>query len=501
MKVSNLMRVALLGISSIALGEGAGSTGGGHAVVCRDQLGGSSTVELLDLWEAKAAGKQIVAPTSDDEYEQYAAYLKRLRYVLGGDRPVKQTDILHFQQEVDSLYHFIDDEEYLPTTSDFGEVPTLPSNCKIEQLATFFDRKPQVKVRLSLWNQLNSVHKAALLIHEVAAHQQRFGGKENTTLLARRFVGQMFSENLQSAVLPIDAGVPSNAVKCTANEVESGEASFFFVYPNPSDPQSGSILQFQRIIGRVVYDRTIVPLPISIDPTQLSPRHLTGSSLWYQQVNQSKANFNKPISIGGYVFSGYKLKVQYESGKPFTLQLESPQAALSRLHYVSECKPIKDNTVRGNIRNSTNVNPGETAENNPDESSGQETGVANQSDYVNVRLVRDFQFGWIEPNLPASCTAQSTETMLIELTGVPGKFVSISPLGEPKLTLNSQKDPSRNEYIAISKMSISPFGVVKLNENGFAQVEVFACREAASSIQKRGWYGVNGFNVAFQYQM
>lgn len=88
-----------------AFGGGVGSTGGGHAVVCRDPAGQVTSVELLDLYDARAGGVSLRTATGDI-YQDYAIFLTHLRSTGGDYSPVTSVELDEMRDGIAAYFNF-----------------------------------------------------------------------------------------------------------------------------------------------------------------------------------------------------------------------------------------------------------------------------------------------------------------------------------------------------------------------------------------------------------
>ncbi len=131
----------------------------------------------------------------------------------------------------------------------------LPSakNCSLEQIAVYRDGTNQVHFVGSIWNQLNSVNKAALLIHESLYRNLR-GMGDTTSDRTRKLVAYLFGGLQFEWILD---GLPQKYLFCWTNDAE---ASFrFAVYPISADYV---VAQFLVYNGEVMFNKTVGHLSI-----------------------------------------------------------------------------------------------------------------------------------------------------------------------------------------------------------------------------------------------
>jgi len=473
---------------------GIGSTGGGFVVVCRDNFQEIKSIQLLDLYEAQLRGKQVLAPISEDPFEEYATYLTKLYRQLNIPEIVRPETIRNFQNEVALLYTFLGKGSILSEVSDSGPLPQLPQGCKLEQIAVFhFDQNRRIEVLRELWDKLDSVNQAALFVHEIANYNYRIKSSETTSLLARRFVGDMFSEE---ELNPVFEGIPDSALLCEAKGKDNIHRSQFYVYPDSTQPDTTSIVQFVSVVSREVFQKTTVRLPFQVKPEFFHLKKLKDSTLWYQEIQDPQANLLASEKLDG-AFWDYDLNLEYRIGHPFRLNLTNGKGESSEIHYVTSCKKQSQNHKEKKL---VNKNFGEVKFLNSAGHQVLDSFVDRKtSTDFSVNMTRDFQFGWIGENSPAECTQSQSHSMRIEIRGEPYRRISITPFGSPKLTLDALRQPSARQQILVSSIQVTPEANIILDADGFGVVDVVACREKSRSDQEVGFYTMRNFNVAFQY--
>ena len=177
----------------LARDQGAGSSGGGAAVVCRDSDGKIFGTPLLyDLYEAEndSVHRLRMITSQAPVSEQVADALIRLKSWDG----FAQTSLRRALGIVERDWSAMDAGTALPYKPDV--VPQfLPKDrhCKLETLAHYYDSVNALRVDMEIYNLLPRTHQAALKFHEALYKLNRvFSGHKNSQA-TRKFVARLFS--------------------------------------------------------------------------------------------------------------------------------------------------------------------------------------------------------------------------------------------------------------------------------------------------------------------
>ena len=298
---------ALTLVSCIAVSANAGGqdSGGGDAAVCRGN-DGEETVEVLDIFEAK----------------------NRYRYQL---RSFTQTDVrsilldawyfpLPALERVDEFKAPLDSHnlimlESVPEIDDQGEV-ALPIGCVLHQLAVWDDKDDKVYVNRNLWNRLDPLNQAALLLHEVSWKGERVYGKNAfTSERIRRNVGRQFAVGQLSPIRETPAGVDS--IRCTGYEVgDRDRFSGFRVWPD----RDGLRFEFPLLHNHLTRDSAGFTLPVRLDQTQL--QELFHAIKKRKSVSIPGLSIDREIRIAKGSWEGSKIHVILKTGQRFRIYIE-----------------------------------------------------------------------------------------------------------------------------------------------------------------------------------
>jgi hypothetical protein len=188
---------------------------GGDAVVCRNNQGDITSVELLDYYEARVM-RGIEVNLGDESLtveEKVELVLKRLekRAPIRFKTYKNLLDQFYKESKFISGVHLVD----IPDSENV----ILGKGCVVEQLAIqqqpIFDEDPRYLINKDLWDLMSSDHQAGLILHEViyyeAIHQEndphhnskliRYYNSFISSELVSKSTNKVFYENLQKSKL------------------------------------------------------------------------------------------------------------------------------------------------------------------------------------------------------------------------------------------------------------------------------------------------------------
>jgi hypothetical protein len=168
---------------------------GGFVAVCRE--GQQTSYHLLDYLDGEfrfaQLGKVDLGPDADHvEHARYA--FERLAKV----DPARSAEyLLELEKFFDpNNLKFLGPDYPLPVATDSG-VDMVPANCKTLQIASntrpFQPEEPKFWIKKDLWEKLNEIHKAGLIIHEIVYNDALIRG-HSTSEYARYFTFLISSE-------------------------------------------------------------------------------------------------------------------------------------------------------------------------------------------------------------------------------------------------------------------------------------------------------------------
>lgn len=201
--------------------------GGGKGVQCTKD--GKTTVEVLDLYEAKTLYNLTVmdfGSTEEQAKEKLAQVLARHfwnPYTIEMDKYTKALKQTYIQEFLNNI-RFIDEGKTLRLTNDSFE-PTLENGCQPVQVAMYYDESVLL-VDKTLWTKMDWTNKMGLLAHEALYFLARQSGTKNS-MSTRKLIGMLFSDK---GVKPIADGVPADRKKflyCRLSTAGFSKGHFF----------------------------------------------------------------------------------------------------------------------------------------------------------------------------------------------------------------------------------------------------------------------------------
>ena len=210
--------------------DGAISGGGGKGVVCRDAQGAITSVQTLDLFEAKAM-YGLNPWTSSDSLE---AQIKRALTVIP---ETSRALVSAYASQVKKNLQITPPGTVLTVINDSFET-MVPAGCAAEQLANYYNDK-LILIAGDLWEKMDDTNRAALIIHEALYATERLFGTTDSRR-TRNIVGRLFVAS--TSWVDSREGIPTDALNCAG----VGSPLFFNAFKNSEDKWT---LQFQ-ILGK-----------------------------------------------------------------------------------------------------------------------------------------------------------------------------------------------------------------------------------------------------------
>lgn len=178
-----MMKILLLALLfSLPVSANYNANSGAVAVVC-EKAGKVSSVELLDLFEARMNGLTIQSGISS-QFEVEATKIFDKFKASDWDA----SDLTYFK----GLYKQIDPKSKLVLTP--GHYPLqLPRGCGIQQI-TFVQNSQTIWIDTYLYNQLDNANRLAVFFHDFLYYQETLHANETTdSRYTRTIVGLAFS--------------------------------------------------------------------------------------------------------------------------------------------------------------------------------------------------------------------------------------------------------------------------------------------------------------------
>ncbi|KYG63881.1 hypothetical protein AZI86_13770 [Bdellovibrio bacteriovorus] len=219
--------------------EGTVNGGGGKGVLCKKN--GQETLEILDLYEGrllydlKYTKFQSLEDASVDEVlgevaQAYMTYASEPVWAsLTTDEAMKNA-MIGFK----NLIRFVDDGVSLKATNDSNEA-FVEAGCEVKQIAVYYDENILL-VDKKLWNKLDNVNKAALVLHEAFYQQERKIKEKTTSVSTRRFVSHIMSDS--GLDTSFATGDRDQIYYCSVQKQVDGTSYLTFLYLIPEGDQT-----------------------------------------------------------------------------------------------------------------------------------------------------------------------------------------------------------------------------------------------------------------------
>ncbi len=230
--------------------------GGGKGVLC--EADGRTTVEVLDLYEAKHLFNLNIQDLGSTKEQSLAKlsevmanhFIDPFIYTAEGYmNALNETSIKHSFE----IMQFLKEGQTLKLTKDSFE-PILEKNCRMVQIAVYYDESALL-VDKSLWEQLDWTNKAALVAHEILYFWSREFGATNS-MSVRKLVGLLLSTK---GVDPLANDLPDeeDALSCRLSREDfSAARMYLFESVNQQNGASLSASFFNLNQGNILFKTT-----------------------------------------------------------------------------------------------------------------------------------------------------------------------------------------------------------------------------------------------------
>lgn len=294
---------------------GSASSGGGHALVCRESSGKILRAELLDLYEVGALHHKGLVPSSGQLEQDYLDAVQRTYTLQGSPGSFDKQRALESLRGFFKLVQFTQSGEKLPFVDDVGKTAELPAGCQLEQLAIFGGEAggPAVqwgKIDSEIWSALNAQNQAALVEHEGFYAMTRVLG-DKTSEATRAQVSVLFSDK----IAPTLEGIPANAKSCTSYFVGSSYGQWsFYMFPTATPSGAKALtFQFKKIRGFSMLAKTTAVFSGLTNLKILSEYPYT--------VTDPGANYHSTQSFTGDQVYDWQVELKYVDGERATISL------------------------------------------------------------------------------------------------------------------------------------------------------------------------------------
>lgn len=242
---SVVFSVSIAGAAPSLVKAGADSSGGGKSVVCRDGAGKILSIEMLDLYEARAMYTLEPLPmgvTLDEILAMAQAKLMSSSVVgeLAGQRMLRLKERLKI----------LPPGTRIEPVDDASPI-ALPQGCRLEQAAVWVDRGLVVADH-ELWHAMDSRNKASLIAHEVIYDITRTNGGEKNSRRARKIVGHAFS---RYDFGDYREGIPNENFICFSM---GSNARAFTSFIGSAGADGKLVANLTHLEGRILFGKNVV---------------------------------------------------------------------------------------------------------------------------------------------------------------------------------------------------------------------------------------------------
>lgn len=184
---TNLFVASLLALSFSAFASGEKGNGG-YSVVCRDVNGAIKSAEVLDIYEGKILYKKSYpGPEFEVKTLLSIAQVKMKEHYSFSSKLEKEIELANA-----NMVFIPEGHELQPTDDAFPVIKR--KGCKFEQLAIYTE-DGELLVSQEIYDQLDNVNKAALVLHEAIYSLRRKSRGDETSLATRRLTAQILATN------------------------------------------------------------------------------------------------------------------------------------------------------------------------------------------------------------------------------------------------------------------------------------------------------------------
>lgn len=253
--------ICLWVLSSVSAFAGVMNGGGGKGVVCRNSQNQITSVELLDLWEARTLyGENPIfsIPANGYEFGVGAALIKlKDSYPYKGNGMTgphagcrDQECILGSLQDQAALFLKPNSTVVrlrgvtLELTNDSYEV-ARPSDCEIQQIVNY-QQGGKILINQDLYEKMNILNQVALIAHESYYAMLRSKAFEANSIRTRRAIGYIMSGNDFVLNTP---SIPESHLLCYNEGVPYAPTQVILHWKQGADASSGGLMVHPILSG------------------------------------------------------------------------------------------------------------------------------------------------------------------------------------------------------------------------------------------------------------
>lgn len=256
--------------------------GGGLGVACykNEEL---TSVQLLDLYEARAKGFTIRTDLTGDTYKDAATIVMKI-YKSQEEAVTQLTTV----REITKKYKSIPSDSELQPTNDAFPV-FLPRGCKTVQVANYYN-DTTIWIDQILFDKMSYVDQVALAFHEMIYAAERANGVSNSRY-TRTIVGHAFSNQDPFDVI-FDNQDPYTKKSC----VTADKKTFFYASQTDKEKNIWKF-DFRYINGHRVFSKKSAEFELFKGFTIPGWDGENSAPVTSKKILMSKINSNEEMTI------------------------------------------------------------------------------------------------------------------------------------------------------------------------------------------------------------
>ena len=308
--------------------SGPSTGGGGFVIDCPATAFEAASAQLLDLYEGPGLGLTMATASGDLERDYFDGVNRTYTYQGAPDlAEQRRSEISQNLRNFFRSAKMVENSAELPTVSDLGQLPWIPSQCHLRQVAFFDDAADTIIILKPLFDRLSSVDQAALVSHELEYRDLR-NLKDTTSELTRLHVAHVYAVR---GVVPLRDGLSTSVSRSygtdpvTKGQSSSEGLSELFITPMVG-VQDISRFQFTFLLGRPQLAKTWADIPRLPKNLKMG---LTSDGEDFVCLVQDPVTQSFDTKIQGTNSVGLTLRVSYSQGSPILLTLFNRDVVLS----------------------------------------------------------------------------------------------------------------------------------------------------------------------------
>ncbi len=313
--------------------QGVINGGGGKGVLCNKD--GTQTVELLDLYEAR----EIYEIHDQKNFDTLDQGIDFLAYEMAKKfwTPITVLPYVSKENVKKTLKHFIEDIKFIEggkrlKLTDDSYDPLLDENCKVVQLALFYDES-KLLVDKGYWDLLSPTGKTALVAHELFYLLDR-ANNNNNSMRTRKLVGYILSERgIGSMYGFLKPSSELKTARCVGDDFQSGSSIEFFVQRHSVGSYKVAFGEINKHLNLFTAVASFPHAVVSCSPANLCPQPKDPMDIILNPDEKDNFTSNSRVQFLGlnamfdYTNTSAELKVQ---NKKIYISINQNNASLIR---------------------------------------------------------------------------------------------------------------------------------------------------------------------------